>query len=760
MRTHLFSTLAALLTGLSAQDLPPRPAQTSPPQEAFDPTATALTAPQANAVRERIANQPQERVLFDRPRADGPLWALGTAWKASFDATGFTAIPYFGTDAPRNFPLRFELAQATVGGFALPLRAEPPVQTDGTVRTARGSLTEVVDTRLDCLEQSFVFDALPTRAAIAVDVRIRGEFAPSTIDNGVRFANEFGHVDYTKAIAVDAKGERLPLAITWTGDTAHMEIPANFVERAQLPIVLDPIINFWYLLGSSSTLLQHDSDVASFQALGIGGRTLILWQRQYSAADQDCWGIMFDGNLGLVQTDFIIDFTGDDWTKVAVAANNYAQNFLVVAEIRLPIFLGSSYHIGGRTIAANATLGSVFDIERDGVVGSGGYNYHPDVGSDPYYGVGRYTVVFNKRNGAASDIYFKQVTTAGGLVTINPIALDTSASEESKPSISKSCGQSNGLPANWLVTWQRTWSAVDQDVYGRYINWNGALPGTGFPIDTSGWNETAPSASSPIDTNGVRYWPIVYESATSPGQPRDVFCRLMRADGGQQASVVISNNVPNYDDRDPEVDSDGTRFVTMLTTGTVGYPQSIQAVTAAYIASNNSLRFEERTGLATSSLDDNVQGNVCADYSGGGAMSPRYFLSFTAQSTNTFSLRNFGGYATSTPFFTSQGLACGNLGISASGTPALGQTITVTVGNGAASAVVFGVPGYIPLNALGCNCAQGVDQYVYFNNPLVWTVPVNTAYVGITLAVQGFTVVGSQCLGFVDLSDTLNFRIL
>ena len=110
-------------------------------------------------------------------------------------------------------------------------------------------------------------------------------------------------------------------------------------------------------------------------------------------------------------------------------------------------------------------------------------------------------------------------------------------------------------------------------------------------------------------------------------------------------------------------------------------------------------------------------------------------------------------------FFVPQGLSCGGLSISATGTPAIGQTINVTVGNGAASAVIFGVPGYIPLNALGCNCVQGVDQYVYFNNPLSWTVPNNPQFVGIPLAVQGFTIVGSQCLGFVDLSDALNFVI-
>ena len=82
-----------------------------------------------------------------------------------------------------------------------------------------------------------------------------------------------------------------------------------------------------------------------------------------------------------------------------------------------------------------------------------------------------------------------------------------------------------------------------------------------------------------------------------------------------------------------------------------------------------------------------------------------------------------------------------------------------TIGNGPASAVIFGVPGYIPLNSLGCNCVQGVDQQIYMNNPLTWTVPNNPAFVGIALAVQGFTIVGSQCLGIFDLSDALQFTV-
>jgi hypothetical protein len=760
MKTPLIPIVASLCAALPAQQAP-RSSEPLPPraEEAAPAVVRDAVADRVAAARARhIAAPAAPRVWFDRPRADGPLWALGTAWKASFDAQGFTAFPFFGSTAPHNFPVRFELAQATVGGEALALADGEPVANGNRVRTPRGALTEVIDASPETLEQSFVFDALPNRGAIGVDVHITSELAASLLDDGVRFANEFGHLDYTKAVAVDAAGQRLPLAIAWNGTNAHIEIPASFVQKAQLPIVLDPILGYWYGIASGQTALQHDSDVASFQSLG--GRTLIIYQRNYSGSDTDCWGVMFDGNLNLVQTDFIVDFTADNWTKVAVAANNYAQNFLVVSQVDV----GLSWSIAGRTVAANAAVGAVFDIEKDGVVGLPGNSFSPDVGSDPYFGVGRYTVVFMKRPNIFSNadtICYKQVSTAGALVSTNPTVIDTWGNGVDKPSISKSCGQSNGLQAWWLITWQRTYQFApnDQEVYGRFVNWNGALMGTlNFGIGLTVNQETAPSSGSPIDVNGTRFWPMCYEIAPSLGQPRDVICKLLASNGGQQAAFTVNTPVPNEDDSDPEIDSDGTRFVITRTKGIAGYATGVEAVTAAYLPASNTFRVEERTGLLTSSLDNYAQTNICADYSGGGAPSPRYFLSFTEQASNTFRLENFGGYP-SGQFFIPVGGQCGVTQLSITGTPVIGQTMTFNVSPTPLCAVHIGFPSYIPLNSLGCNCAQLVDPVATFVAPWSWTLPNNTAAVGLQLAAQGFHITGTQCLGFIDLSDAIDFTI-
>ncbi|MBL8751351.1 MAG: hypothetical protein JNK78_19495 [Planctomycetes bacterium] len=732
MKTLLLLSCSLAAAALSAQS--PRP---------DDPALQAKTS--------------LSRVVFDRPRADGPLWACGNAWKASFDGHGFTTIPFFGSKAPHNFPLRLEVAAATVGGETLLLGEGQPETVGPQVVTRRSAFTEVIDARLDSLEQSFVFDHLPNRGAIAVDVRIGGDgYEPSTIDGGLRFSTEFGHVDYTKAVAIDGNGRRLALPINWTGDAAHLEIPASFVESAALPIVLDPTLNYWWGLGNPS-ILQHDGDVAAIQTSALNGRTLLVWQRQWSATDQDCWGLLFDNDLNLVQTDFTIDFTAEDWLKVAVAANNYAQNFLVVSEVRI----GLLWFIAGRTVASNAVLGTQFDIEREGVVGTAGNNFHPDVGGDPYFGPGRYTVVFNKKTLGVSDIYMKQVTPAGGLVTTNAIAIGNATVDEIRPSISKSCGPASGVQ-QYLVTWQRTWQGVpnDQEVWGRFVGWNGALNSGQFAIAFTTAEETAPSSSSPIDVNGQRSWPVCWEVTGTVGNPRDVVGKVLAADGTSQASFVASNNVPGADDREPEVDSDGIRFVIGLTTGSVGFPQSVEAVTLAFLPGTSSVRVEERTGMNTSAGENYAQCNVVGEFSGGGSPSSRYKVCFTEQTPNTLRLANHGGWAGGNASYFTRPTQCGTLSIAASGLPMLGQTVTVTVGNGSLSATIGGFPITAPLfPVFGCNCTLGVDPIAFFPNPFVYAVPADPTLVGGALAVQGFTFVGSSCLGSIDFSDTIDFSL-
>jgi len=343
------------------------------------PSAAPARKQHSDRAAEMVVDGLPNEVLFDHPTADGPLWALGHNWKASFDGEGFTYVPFFGSDAPRNFPLRVKFAAAQVGGEALALPAGSPERQGFAVRTGRGALTEVVELGVRQVEQSLVFETLTNRGAIAIDVRLGGEFTPTTIPGGLRFANEHGALDYTKAIAVDAGGRRLPLAIAWNGDAARIEIPAEFVAAAKLPLVLDPVLATTASFAGSTLPAQVQSkpDVASIPT--AVGCSLVVWLRQWSAGDQDCYARLTDLNLAPLGAAFTLGFTGGDWLAPAVAGSKFGQNFLGVSETRIP----GQHCIGGRIITAGGSAQPLFPIERAGFGGSlPGDNFRPDVGRD------------------------------------------------------------------------------------------------------------------------------------------------------------------------------------------------------------------------------------------------------------------------------------------------------------------------------------------------------------------------------------------
>ena len=247
-----FLPLAFLAPGLLAQILPQdRPVAANPRgMPAILPGAPVPVAP--------------TDVVIDRA-ADGTLWALGGSWKAAFDGASCRYVPFFGSKAPRNFPLDLAVRAATVGGQPMELAVSEAAADGRTVRVGRGGLTETYDLAMDRVEQSFVFHALPNRGAVEVEIAVASELRPAPIDGGLRFANEHGHVDYTKAIAVDAAGRRLPLAIAWRGEAIAMTIPAEFVAAAQLPLVLDPVITTSPILATNAAA-QSNPDVATLKA--------------------------------------------------------------------------------------------------------------------------------------------------------------------------------------------------------------------------------------------------------------------------------------------------------------------------------------------------------------------------------------------------------------------------------------------------------------------------------------------------------------
>jgi hypothetical protein len=103
---------------------------------------------------------------------------------------------------------------------------------------------------------------------------------------------------------------------------------------------------------------------------------------------------------------------------------------------------------------------------------------------------------------------------------------------------------------------------------------------------------------------------------------------------------------------------------------------------------------------------------------------------------------------------------CGGLGISASGLPVIGDTVTITT-TGASSfrGYVVGLPDNVPI--LGCSgCTVGVNGVaVIGSNQYLLDIPNHPAFLDLTLSAQGFSIGTGPCLNMLKVSDTVDIRI-
>lgn len=714
------------------------------------------TAPEAPAAVAALRQGLPPKVLFDLPRGTD-IWAIGHDWKAGFDGRGVTYIPFFGSEAPQNFPLRLELAEVRVGDERLALPAGTPREQAGTVTTDRGALVETVATTTDVVEQSFVFHELPTRGAIHVDLAVQTSLQATVVEGGLCFANEFGAVHYTKAVAVDANGARQSLPITWDGDSVHMTIPAEFVANAKLPLVLDPLLDTNPGIRPGETLAQRYPDTATLQS---PDRSLVVYQRTWSSTDQDCFAEALDANLDRVnQFTLVLDSTAENWLSPEVASSQFAGNYLVVAQSSL----GGITFIVSRLVNGNGTVTSqVVDVERAGSVGLPGNNFAPDVGGDPFGGtLAYYCVVWQHATSASNhDIHYKLVQQDGSLLNPMPSVLSGDPSYESRPSISET-----NRTTEWRVAFerQRTVAPFDGNIFGGGIGWEGTLTRPPYAIDTTTAFDAYPEASSPIvQPNGGQEVHLVVWDRTN-GTQGDILGTFVRVDGftllGQfnldtlEAGGVFAARTRT----NPSCDADGLRFV-------VGYSEfngtdyDTYATTVRYDAALGALLDDVRQPLGVTPGFEDYETGIAAYHSAGLQQSSRYVIASHNTASNDIAVFAYGGYQAG-PFFSPFPTQCGPLTVTPSGEPIVGGTVTIVANTLAPYGFVFGFPGFIGLGPLGCNCTLGVDQGVLVSGPLVFTIPPNTAIVGTILSAQAYGATGTNCFGFLALSDTIDFTV-
>jgi hypothetical protein len=523
------------------------------PARAADPAPGAGSTREPAGLRSAIFASHDE-VLFDEP-GDGALWTRGRSFKAAFDGRGATVIPFFGSQAPHNYPLELFVSGVTLGGQPLPLSTnERAVREGKRVSIPHVSFTEQYDVELDSLEQRFVFDTLPRSGDLVLRMSAAGELAGSDLGTSLRFENQLGRVDYGEAFAVDAAGRKIALDSTLVDGTIQLVVPAGFLATATLPLTIDPFITFFTV--SSAATYEKEPDV-SYDV--TSDRWCVSWSTIYSATDYDAYVRLVSGGGGTLFSTLTIDFTGETWTDPHIANNNAYNVFLVVASV---VPASGISEIRGRLITpATASVGTVIQISPL----DGAYRNSPDVGGDTYpvVGLSNFCVVWQRSvNFNNNDIEYRIVNpngTAGGLGIIN-----NSIEHDTWPSISNSMECATGGNPAWTVVWERRVTTNSHAIYGAQLDYDGYVLHPTFEIDPGhpDYDSSNPTVSTILDQQfapGERPYLVTFERNYGD---KDIIAVAMRGTTKLSTRNLSVDYGPAYYSNQtlPSVDSDGSHF--------------------------------------------------------------------------------------------------------------------------------------------------------------------------------------------------------
>lgn len=759
----------------SEQRVPREPSRgdvqkTTPAPEAPTAPATTLQVPteQTSAIKpvspalmQAIAAATAvDEVRFDRPTADGALWALGSDYKASFmgDRWSYIARPTAAADHLQ--PLTFHLASARVAGKELSLAAGGEATLDGNrVHLQHGSVRETLELEPKRIEQTFTFANLPQRGELVLAIDLATELVGQQDGAGLRFVSDWLDVRYTGAIAIDADGDRIAADTRLVDGHVEIRVPAEFVAAASMPLVIDPVV-------SGGTVTTGTADVGNPDVVYVPttGEWIATYQQSYAAGDWDCWVQRMDANMQPTGTRIAIDYTSNNFYRPRIAHLRYYGQSLVVGEVRNS---GGTAKVVGR-IVDNA-LG--FTTAQFDVATSSVDETVPDVGADSYNGSGYFTVVWEHAySGTDHDVYARQVTSAGTLRGTSPTFVDTSTYYEANPTISKSDGGPSGANQLYAVAYQRQKTNLDQDIRGALLSWDGVLQlvngANNFPIDSSSASySTRPHVSSPsLLDNGNRVFLCVYENAWS--NAGDIEMSAF----DQNGTVLANGNVVQaegsllrlgWPQSFASVDCDGTRFAVAYHENWNNSTTDLDArVTTVSYGSGQLFAMDSAALAATGAPEFAVQ--IASRYSSSASQDQGFATVNDKDSSGTYLIEGDRYDANPTGLALVRSTSCGGgVYMTETGDPLPGNSLAFQLTNTAPIAG-FSLGGYNSASLPGCPCIVGTSSFLNtVGTYLPINIPANRDIIGATLSVQGWMLgaPGTSCLFDIHLSDTIDITV-
>jgi len=488
---------------------------------------------------------------------EGTLWVRGRDFKASAAADGFAFIPFLGSDAPRNFPVRFELSAATRGGAALELAPDAEVARHGDrIVLDRGSVEVRYDVDPGSVEQSFALQVPPGGGDLTLSLAVETELRATTNGAGLRFSNERGGVDYGAAIVLDSDGRRADVSSRWTGSGIELVVPAAFLDAASGPIVVDPVLSTFAIDTYSADLRSPD---AAYDV--DGNRYIVVYEEVFSAGDLDVYSRWIDGTTGAAVGGGYVDSGAEDWTRPSVAILRGPGRVLVVAQAPSVIQAGST-DIVARFMDVTA---ATFEAP---VVLKGATAFYgcatPDVGGEGVdLSVSNFCLVYERLYPTDRDVAAIIIDGAGSYVG-SEIPLGAFASRnEDGPVVSKSTGDVGGA-TRFCVAWHvQNLNTFEERVDACQLSFDGStVTGPFEVIPFSGSNNYFDVRVSELSNlrhpaTDDQYWMVAYDDG--PSSVTDAFVALC---SGEVVHSVSELQVVEHADRDPNHED-----LTIATTG-------------------------------------------------------------------------------------------------------------------------------------------------------------------------------------------------
>jgi hypothetical protein len=155
-------------------------------------------------------------------------------------------------------------------------------QKSGAVTYDRPALEEIYVPREEGLEQSFIFRDLPSRGALTITGMISTNLdPPSEGTEGARLA--FTHKDedagfISDAVAIDATGRKLSLKMSYGSGRVSINVPAEWMAEATLPITIDPLIGTTITVSGSNLVIIDTQDPIAVGYGSVNNEWLVVWK--------------------------------------------------------------------------------------------------------------------------------------------------------------------------------------------------------------------------------------------------------------------------------------------------------------------------------------------------------------------------------------------------------------------------------------------------------------------------------------------------